>query len=216
MFFSDMQWCCQTHRAQTRIVSCVLHHLIAVYSNQQKNFFTQYWPIKIRLQSFTFWAVMDDYMHIYVCLLMCEQKLKQKLTCLRQGLVQEGQHVNLHLEVEIKSLLVFLTSCLEGYFISHLINIQCVVCFLQVPSWAGATWHLGNECRPLCQSTDLTLNMQTYFYLMMADTKTALRARRRCREDTCKLNTDMKWEQTQDLFTVNQTAILQHVFYYFW
>lgn len=73
---------------------------------------------------------MDDYTHIYVCLLMCEQKLKQNLTCLQEELVQEGQHVNLHLKVEIKSLLEFLTSCLEGYFISHLINIQCVVCFL--------------------------------------------------------------------------------------
>lgn len=77
---------------------------------------------------------MDDYMHIYVCLPMCEQKLKQKLTCLQEGLVQEGQHDNLHLEVQIKSLLMFLTSCLEGYCISHLINIQCVACFLQVLS----------------------------------------------------------------------------------
>lgn len=47
---------------------------------------------------------MDDYMHIYVCFLMCEQKLKQKLTCLQEGLVQEGQHSNLHLEVETESL----------------------------------------------------------------------------------------------------------------
>lgn len=50
---------------------------------------------------------MNDYTHIYVGLLTCEQKLKQKLTCLQQGLVHEGQRVNLHLEDEIKSLLVF-------------------------------------------------------------------------------------------------------------
>lgn len=77
---------------------------------------------------------MDYYVHIYVCLLMCEQKLKQKLTCLQEGLVQDGQHENLHLKVQLKSQLVFLTSCLDGYFISHLINMQCVACFLQVLS----------------------------------------------------------------------------------
>lgn len=137
---------------------------------------------------------------------MCEQKMKQKLTCLQEGLVRKGQHENLHLEFQIQSVLVFLTSCLEGYFISHLINTQCVACFLQVLSWAGAVWHLGNECRPLCRSSDLTLDMRTYFYLMTEETKIAPRTDA---GRICKLNTDVKWEQAQDLLSVKQTAIHQ-------